>query len=104
MLAAGFGSETTMVLHPEFTHYEPHMIIGAGVTVLGWIGKYVVGVLMDEWREAKSTLTAIQQTAQVQSENHLTTIQGNTAKTNDILERMASGQAEMNGWLKGRLQ
>jgi hypothetical protein len=103
VLAAGFGSEIPMI-HPEFTHYEPHMIVGAVLTVLGWVGKYVGGLLMDEWRDAKSTLNSIKQTAEVQSENHLTTIQGNTAKTNEILERMASGQAEMNGWLKGRLQ
>lgn len=92
------------MIHPELIRYVPHMIAGAILTTVGWVAKYFIGIATDEWRSAKATLFSIQQTAQVQAENHLTTIQTNTGKTNEILERMAEGQAEMNGWLKGRLQ
>ena len=91
------------MLHPELTHYEPHMIVGVVLSGLGWLGKYFVGVIANEWRDAKKTLTAIHETAQNQAQNHLEHIQANTAKTNEVLEKMATGQAEMNGWLKGRL-
>jgi hypothetical protein len=35
--------------------------------------------------------------------NCLTTIQANTGKAADLLERIAEGQAELNGYLKGKL-
>jgi hypothetical protein len=39
----------------------------------------------------------------VQAENHLHTIQGETGKTVEILEKMQNSQAEMNGYLRGVL-
>lgn len=103
MIAVGFGSEIHMV-SPELTRHLTGMAVTAGLGLLGWIGKYFLGLIVDEWRDTKKTISSIHQIAQVQAENHLSTIQVNTGKTNEILEKMAAGQSEMNGWLKGRLQ
>jgi hypothetical protein len=69
---------------------------------LGWLGKYVGHSIAKEWRGIKDKLTLIEETTRVQAENHLTTIQVNTGKTNDLLEKVVENQTELNGWLKGR--
>lgn len=91
------------MVHPDLMYYFRVAAIPGGLAAIGWLGKYFFGLLADEWRDTKEKITLIQHATQVQAENHLQTIQLNTAKTNEILEKMATGQAEMNGWLKGRL-
>lgn len=92
-----------MYVHPEITHYVPHAIVTAFLSVTGWFGKYVLKNIKQEWKEMKDRLMTIETTTRVQAENHLNTIQANTAKANELLEKMVENQAEMNGFLKGRL-
>lgn len=86
---------------PEL-HYLPHAIVTALIAGVGWLGKYFGSQLVKEWRDAKEKLIAIEATTRVQAENHLHTIEANTAKTNELLTKVVDGQIEMNGWLKGR--
>lgn len=97
----GRGNEGTMI-SPGVAHQVPHAIEAAVTGTLGWGVKYVLHSLQKEWREMKDTLSSIKTTTQVQAENHLTTIQGNTAQTNVLLEKVVENQIELNGWLKGR--
>lgn len=93
-----------MFIHPIVANYGPHVLeTGVGGIVV-WIGKYFFSIAKDEWTGMKETLADIRETSKVQAENHLKTIEMNTGKTNEILQEMVKGQAEMNGWLKGKLQ
>lgn len=89
-----------MIVNPEYLHYTPHAVV-SGLFI--WLIKYIASAIQTEWRDAKSKLDTIANTTQVQAENHLHTIQENTSKTNDLLGKVVEGQAEMNGFLKGRL-
>jgi hypothetical protein len=91
-----------MFINPGgYEHYAPHAIATSLGGLLIWFAKYVGRSVKDEWKDTKEKLNAIATTTQVQAENHLTTIQQNTAKSNDLLEKVVEGQAEMNGFLKG---
>ena len=90
-----------MFVNPGYVHYTPHAIVTSLLAALGWLGKYVAKSIKAEWQDAKGKLDSIANTTQVQAENHLHTIQENTAKSNVLLERVVEGQAEMNGFLKG---
>ena len=79
-------------------HYAPYP---AALAMLGWLGKYVFNSFQTEWRDVKTKLNSIAMTTQNQAENHLQTIQHNTAQTNDLLVKVIEGQAETNGFLKG---
>ncbi len=92
------------MVSPQLVHHGWQAIETAITGGVLWVGRYFVSLAKEEWDDMKSKINTIATTTQVQAENHLQTIQTNTGKTNDILERMAEGQAEMNGWLKGRLQ
>jgi hypothetical protein len=87
---------------PSVSRQIPHMIEVAVTGGFGWVAKYFVRSLQKEWRGIKDQLKLIEQTTRVQTENHLTTIQTNTGKTNDLLEKVVENQIELNGWLKGR--
>lgn len=88
------------MINPELVHYTPHAV---ATGFFGWLIKYVAAAIRTEWRDAKAKLDTIANTTQVQAENHLHTIQENTSKTNDLLGKVVEGQAEMNGFLRGRL-
>lgn len=92
-----------MIVNPEFLHYTPHAVAAGVLAMLGWLVKYIAGSIQDEWKETKTKLNTLVSITQVQAENHLNTIQENTQKTNTLLEKVVEGQAEMNGFLKGRL-
>lgn len=80
----------------------PHAIVTAVVGILGWGVKYFGGRLVAEWRMVTGKLSTIESTAHELADNHLHTIQENTAKTNALLEKVVDNQIELNGWLKGR--
>lgn len=80
----------------------PHAFVTGLLAFLGWVGKYLFGVVREEWRGVKSTISTIEATTRIQAENHLHTIQENGAKTNELLGKMVENQVELNGWLKGR--
>lgn len=88
------------MVNPEIVHYTPHALIGVAVS---WLCKMLYDVVKTEWSEVKGKLSIIESTTRTQAENHLFTIQSNTSKTNDLLEKVVEGQAEMNGFLRGRL-
>jgi hypothetical protein len=88
-----------MIVNPEIVHYTPHAVVTG---LLGWLLKYLASAIQTEWRDAKAKLDTIAHTTQIQAENHLHTIQENTSKTNDLLGKVVEGQAEMNGFLRGR--
>ena len=92
-----------MIVNPEFLHYTPHAVVAGVLAMLGWLVKYIAGSIQDEWQQTKTKLNTLVSITQVQAENHLNTIQDNTQKTNTLLEKVVEGQAEMNGFLKGRL-
>ena len=92
-----------MIVNPEFLHYTPHAVVAGVLAMLGWLVKYIAGSIQDEWKETKTKLNTLVSITQVLAENHLNTIQENTQKTNTLLEKVVEGQAEMNGFLKGRL-
>lgn len=93
---------TGPMIIPSVSHQIPHMIEAAVTGGFGWVTKYFVRSLQKEWRGIKDQLKLIEQTTRVQAENHLATIQTNTGKTNDLLEKVVENQIELNGWLKGR--
>ena len=77
-----------------------------GTFVLGtgwWIMNKVADKLKTEWRQVTSRLERIESVQGVQAENHLKTIEANTGKTNEHLEKIEIGQAELNGYIKGFL-
>lgn len=90
------------MITPELTRQIPHGIEAVIVGGLGWFVKYIGHSIRHEWRGIKEKLSLIEQTTRVQAENHLHTIQENTAKTNELLEKVVLNQVDMNGWLKGR--
>jgi hypothetical protein len=88
-----------------------HMIVKwafgpVGTAVLGglwWIMKKIFGNLKAEWTKVIDGLERIEKVQGVQAENHLKTIETNTAMTNTILEKMELQSAELTGFLKGIL-
>lgn len=92
-----------MIVTPEYVHYAPHAIVTGLLSILGWFFKNLYNDIKEEWSDTKKRLITIETTTCVQAENHLNTIQANTAKTNELLEKISENQAEMNGFLKGRL-
>lgn len=89
-----------MFVNPEL-HYLPHAIVTSLLGGLGWLSKYFVGKAKQEWTEMKTTVGTIESTTREQAGNHLHTIEENTAKTNELLEKLVEGQAEMSGFLRG---
>jgi competence protein ComGF len=92
-------------------HYLPHAI----VTVLSGVALYLLKKGVDAaFDSIKSTVKGIIAFAQqcrddlnhikniqgVQAENHLTTIQNESIKTNELLNDMRTQNAETNGYLK----
>jgi hypothetical protein len=59
--------------------------------------------LKEEWQQAKIGIGTMNSRLTTITENHLTHVQENTAKTVELLERMVTEQAELNGYLKGKL-
>lgn len=92
-----------MIVTPEYMHYAPHAVVTGLLSILGWFARNLFNSIKDEWNDTKTRLVTIETTTRVQAENHLNTIQQNTSKTNELLEKMNENQVEMNGWLKGRL-
>jgi hypothetical protein len=91
-----------MIISPGgYEHYAPHAVVTSVTGLFMWLAKRVGRSIKDEWKDTKDKLNAIATTTQIQAENHLTTIQHNTARSNDLLEKVVEGQAEMNGFLKG---
>ena len=86
-------------------HYLPHAIVGAILTGLGTVGKFFMSRLISdvkaEWTKVTARLERIESVQIVQSENHLATIESNTTRTNELLEKIHDGQMEMSGFLKG---
>lgn len=77
------------------------------LNVLFFVGKWMASKAVDnlksEWVNAKDMLKVIDSTTRLQSENHLTTIQQNTGRTVEILEQMQRDQAELLGFIKGKM-
>jgi hypothetical protein len=63
-----------------------------------WLGKKAKRGIEEKILEPIARIEKIQT---VQAENHLQTIQANTAKTVEVLEKMVVAQAETNGFLRG---
>ena len=92
-----------MVVTPaDYAHYAPHAVVTGLLGLFSWFVKNLIEEIKSEWRETKIQLTAIESTTRVQAENHLAHIQEESKKQSDYLERLVEGQAEMNGFLKGR--
>jgi competence protein ComGF len=92
-------------------HYLPHAIIAA----LGSVGIYLLkkgaDAVFDSVKSAirniiefaeqlREDLNHIKNIQGVQAENHLTTIQSESIKTNELLNDMRTQNAETNGYLK----
>lgn len=92
-----------MIVNPEYVHYAPHAIVTGLLSIFGWFSKNLLDSVKQEWKDTKERLVNIESTTRVQAENHLNTIQANTSKTNELLGKVVENQAEMNGFLKGRL-
>jgi hypothetical protein len=73
------------------------------LSVLGGVTFYGIRKVGEFISLQASRLERIENVQGVQAENHLHTIQGNTGKTVEILEKMQLGQAEQNGYLRGLL-
>lgn len=84
------------------SHQIPHVIEALTTGIAGWAVKYIGHSIRKEWQEVKAKLDELMTITKVQAENHLQTIQTNTSKTNDLLEKVVDNQIEMNAWLKGR--
>jgi hypothetical protein len=95
------------VANPTATHSFIKWALGpVGTAVFGaiwWGMKKFIDSLKTEWGNVTSRLARIEQVQGVQTENHLKTIETNTAKTNEILEKMELQSAELTGFLKGIL-
>lgn len=79
-------------------------VLSSGLFALvGWAVRRMWSSASDEWTRVTSRLERIETIQGVTAENHLTTIQTNTAKTVEVLEDMKVGQAELNGYLRGIL-
>jgi hypothetical protein len=62
--------------------------------------KKTIAAVKAEWTKVTGRLERIENVQGVQAENHLTTIQTNTAKTNEILLTVQLNLAEQTGYLK----
>lgn len=58
--------------------------------------------IKQEWHQAKAGIHTMNSRLATITENHLAHVQDNTSKTVELLEKVVEGQAEMNGYLKGR--
>ncbi len=87
---------------PSLTNQIPHGIEVVVVGGFGWFVKYIGHAIRAEWQEVKDKLSIIETTAKEQAGNHLHTIQENTSRTNELLEKVVTNQIELNGWLRGR--
>jgi hypothetical protein len=101
---------TMMQLQTQHVHGIIYYVIwafgpGTGfLTAIWWLAnKLVVTPVKDAWQEAATRLKHIEEVANVATENHLTTIEANGKKTNEILEAMHLSQAEMSGYIKASL-
>jgi hypothetical protein len=77
-----------------------------GTAVFGaiwWGVKAMFSRVKTEWTKVLDGLERIEKVQGVQAENHLRTIETNTAMTNTILEKMELQSAELTGFLKGIL-
>lgn len=74
------------------------------LSILGAAAIYIFHKASEFIKKQAERLERIETVQGVQAENHLHTIQGNTGKTVEILEKMQIGQAELNGYLKGILK
>jgi hypothetical protein len=88
----------------------PSTLRVVAVTALGALGtiglillRQVLKTIKHEWTQAKVGIHTMNSRLTTITENHLTHVQENTAKTVELLERMANEQAELNGYLKGKL-
>ena len=73
----------------------------AAFGILGWGIKKMFASLKNEWTTITARLERIESVQGVQAENHLKTIENNTSRTNEILEKMELQSAELTGYLKG---
>src|SRR5713226_7780586 len=87
----GYGNEGLMI-NPGVTHQIPHVVEAAVTGVLGWIVKYIFHSIQREWQEVKDKLSVIEKTTVEQASNHLHTIEANTSKTNELLEKVVDNQ------------
>ena len=74
-----------------------------GTAVLGatwWLMKKFIGVLKSEWSKVKDGLDRIEKIQTLQAENHLRTIETNTATAVQVLEKIHDSQLEMSGYMK----
>jgi hypothetical protein len=78
-------------------------VAAALFSVVGAATVYAFRKASEFVKKQSERLERIETVQGVQAENHLCTIQGNTGKTVEILEKMQVGQAEFNGYLKGFL-
>ncbi len=81
--------------------YMPHAIGTILLGALGWLGKRFGDHVANRLNHAESKLDEIHTVVTVQAENHLKTIQENTAKTNDLLNEIRVEMALQSGYLKG---
>jgi len=78
-------------------HYIPHALVGALLSIIGWLGKRVFESLKQEWDDAKATLKELSQTTHAAVDNHFVHIQDelkSLAEKQDIAHEQGEKQLE----------
>jgi hypothetical protein len=75
---------------------------GAGIFGAIWwvVNKLLVTPVKQAYAEGMERLKHIETVTNVATENHLTTIETNSKKTVEVLEKIHDGQLEMSGYIK----
>jgi len=73
-------------------------------TVSGFVMKRLFGAAKAKIQQFEDGITAINNKVDLAVNNHLHTIQDNTAETNRILTDMSKSQAELVGYLKAKAE
>jgi hypothetical protein len=81
----------------QFTPDQIKVVAIVSVGLLGSAALYFVSKSLKFFTSMKQDITSIK-------ENHLHTIQDNTGRTVELLERMVYEQAEFNSYLRGKLE
>jgi hypothetical protein len=96
------------VYSPLLNQVANKLVVSLLVTAVGGALVWPFKAIKSAVKAATDRLTAVEHELVTQRVNCLTTIQNNTEKTNDILERVATTldnthitQIEMSGFLKG---
>ena len=88
-------------LVPQAYVYSVLGVVFSGLFIVTrFIVKKTVAAIKAEWQVVSNRLERIEDVQGVQAENHLTTIQANTSKTNEILQALQVDLAEQTGYLK----